>query len=413
MDNNDIIFETDGEENEEELNIDLSKFNQAVIWGTDWTTETMARQLEKGNIDLNPSFQRRDAWSEQEKSRLIESLMLGFPVPPIILAENKQKKNSYLVIDGKQRLLSIRRFYSNVSEKEFKAKNLKEKDAFKQLKLKGLDILKDFNGKTYSQMQVENTEYINNLDNQSIRTIVIKNWPDEAFLYTVFLRLNTGSKKLSPQELRQALKPGAFMNFLDDETANSTAIKDMLNNKGADPRMKDIELALRFFAFKCFPDKYKGNLKEFLDYTCENLNGNWEEKEYIIRDMFAELEKSIVFLKDLFAPDAAFSRYTDGKCNGRFNRSIYEILTYYFSIKEVRIAVEKKKEEFVNKFVELNDNQEFVYAVSNTTKDINRVVIRFTKVSKILEDLLKDAEDNVSIPKFELIEGKIQVIKTE
>lgn len=281
MDNKDIIFETDGEENEEELNIDLSKFNQAVIWGTDWTTETMARQLEKGNIDLNPSFQRRDAWSEQEKSRLIESLMLGFPVPPIILAENKQKKNSYLVIDGKQRLLSIRRFYSNVSEKEFKAKNLKEKDAFKQLKLKGLDILKDFNGKTYSQMQVENTEYINNLDNQSIRTIVIKNWPDEAFLYTVFLRLNTGSKKLSPQELRQALKPGAFLNFLDDETANSTAIKDMLNNKGADPRMKDIELALRFFAFKCFPDKYKGNLKEFLDYTCENLNGNWgDERVY-------------------------------------------------------------------------------------------------------------------------------------
>ena len=413
MDNKDIIFETDGEENEEELNIDLSKFNQAVIWGTDWTTETMARQLEKGNIDLNPSFQRRDAWSEQEKSRLIESLMLGFPVPPIILAENKQKKNSYLVIDGKQRLLSIRRFYSNVSEKEFKEKNLKEKDAFKQLKLKGLDILKDFNGKTYSQMQVENAEYINNLDNQSIRTIVIKNWPDEAFLYTVFLRLNTGSKKLSPQELRQALKPGAFLNFLDDGTANSTAIKDMLNNKGADPRMKDIELALRFFAFKCFPDKYKGNLKEFLDYTCENLNGNWEAKEYIIRDLFAELEKSIVFLKDLFAPDAAFSRYTDGKCNGRFNRSIYEILTYYFSIKEVRIAVEKKKEEFVNIFVELNDNQEFAYAVSNTTKDINRVVIRFTKVSKILEDLLKDAEDNVSIPKFELIEGKIQVIKTE
>lgn len=413
MDNKDIIFETDGEENEEELNIDLSKFNQAVIWGTDWTTETMARQLEKGNIDLNPSFQRRDAWSEQEKSRLIESLMLGFPVPPIILAENKQKKNSYLVIDGKQRLLSIRRFYSNVSEKEFKAKNLKEKDAFKQLKLKGLDILKDFNGKTYSQMQVENTEYINNLDNQSIRTIVIKNWPDEAFLYTVFLRLNTGSKKLSPQALRQALKPGAFLNFLDDETANSTAIKDMLNNKGADPRMKDIELALRFFAFKCFPDKYKGNLKEFLDYTCENLNGNWEAKEYIIRDLFAELEKSIVFLKDLFAPDAAFSRYTDGKCNGRFNRSIYEILTYYFSIKEVRIAVEKKQEEFVNKFIELNDDQEFVYAVSNTTKDINRVVIRFTKVSKILKDLLKDAENNVNIPKFELIEGKIQVIKTE
>ena len=137
MENMDIIFDLNGEENEEELKVDLGKFNQAVIWGTDWTTETIARQLEKGNIDLNPSFQRRDAWSEQEKSKLIESLMLGFPVPPIILAENKQKKNSYIVIDGKQRLLSIRRFYSDISEKEFKEKSLQEKDVFKQLKLKG------------------------------------------------------------------------------------------------------------------------------------------------------------------------------------------------------------------------------------------------------------------------------------
>ena len=88
-----VIFETAGEENEEELKIDLSRFNQAVIWGTDWTTETIAGQLKKGNIDLNPSFQRRDAWSEQEKSKLIESLMLGFPVPPIILAENKDRKS--------------------------------------------------------------------------------------------------------------------------------------------------------------------------------------------------------------------------------------------------------------------------------------------------------------------------------
>ncbi len=170
-----VIFETAGEENEEELKIDLSRFNQAVIWGTDWTTETIAGQLKKGNIDLNPSFQRRDAWSEQEKSKLIESLMLGFPVPPIILAENKKKKNSYIVIDGKQRLLSIRRFYAGVSEEEFKEKNLQEKQVFKQLKLKGLDILKDFNGKSYRQLEVENADYINNLDNQSIRTIVIKN----------------------------------------------------------------------------------------------------------------------------------------------------------------------------------------------------------------------------------------------
>ena len=411
MENMDVIFDLNGEENEEELKVNLSKFSQAVIWGTDWTTETIARQLEKGNIDLNPSFQRRDAWSEQEKSRLIESLMLGFPVPPIILAENKQKKNSYIVIDGKQRLLSIRRFYSEISEKEFKEKSFQEKDVFKQLRLKGLDILEDFNGKTYGQLEVENADYINNLDNQSIRTIVIKNWPDEAFLYTVFLRLNTGSKKLSSQELRQALKPGPFLDFLDDETANSEVIKNMLNNKNADPRMKDIELALRYFAFKCFADKYEGNLKEFLDYTCENLNKSWEKNEIVIRQLFKELEYAITYLTNLFTPNSTFSRYTKGKCNGRFNRSIFEVLTYYFSLKEIRIAIDKKKKVFVDEFIKLNDDAEFTHAVSDTTKDVNRIVSRFTKVANILELLMKVDENNVEIPKLELNRGKIEVIK--
>lgn len=123
MDNKDIIFEIDGEENEEELNIDLSKFNQAVIWGTDWTTETMARQLEKGNIDLNPSFQRRDAWSEQEKSRLIESLMLGFPVPPIILAEKEfvscDRRKAKIV---KHSQILFKCFRKRIQRKEFEGK---------------------------------------------------------------------------------------------------------------------------------------------------------------------------------------------------------------------------------------------------------------------------------------------------
>lgn len=99
--NENIFSDKDDERNEElleeDLNLDLNKFNQAVIWSTDWTTETIFNQLKKGNIDLNPSFQRRDAWNDKNKSKLIESLMLGLPVPPIILAENKRKRNSYIV----------------------------------------------------------------------------------------------------------------------------------------------------------------------------------------------------------------------------------------------------------------------------------------------------------------------------
>ena len=128
------------------------------------------------------------------------------------------------------------------------------------------------------------------------------------------------------------------------------------------------------------------------------------------RELFKELENAILYLTDLFTPNSAFSRYTKGKCNGRFNRSIYEVLTYYFSIKEIRFAIDKKKKEFVEEFVKMNDNNEFIHAVSDTTKDINRIALRFTKVSDILELLINVDENHVKIPKLKLNEGKIEVM---
>ncbi|MEG0900186.1 MAG: DUF262 domain-containing protein [Oscillospiraceae bacterium] len=408
IDEKDIEFELPEDETEVEYKPDPSKFSQAVVWGTDWTTETVAGQLEKGNIDLNPAFQRRDAWTDVEKSKLIESLMLGIPVPPIILAENKEKKNSYLVIDGKQRLLSIRRFYSKISEKEYKERNLSDSGFFKQLKLKGLEILKDLNGKTYQDVENTHSEFITNIDNQSIRTIVIKNWPDEQFLYTVFLRLNTGSKKLSPQELRQALKPGEFLTYLDEATADSSSIRRMLNNNKPDPRMKDIELALRYFAFKYSIEQYNGDLKEFLDATCEKLNTEWENRESEIKTLFIQLENAIEFSYYLFEKNP-FSRYSKKVCNNKFNRAIFEIFSYYFSDPQVREAIKESPKEFVDAFIELNDDRDFISAVSDTTKDFGRMLIRYNKFLDLL--LSFTVNKQIEFNKFVLADGRIKIQK--
>jgi len=97
------------------------------LWGTDWTTETIVNQLRRGNINLNPRFQRRNAWDALRKSLFVESLILGLPVPQIILAEEKGKKGSFVVIDGKQRLLTLRQFSARP-----------EGDDFEQLRLTGL-----------------------------------------------------------------------------------------------------------------------------------------------------------------------------------------------------------------------------------------------------------------------------------
>jgi hypothetical protein len=78
-----------------------------VVYSRDWTVGTILAQIEQGNIDLNPNFQRRNAWNDEKRSRLIESLIIGVPIPEIVLAEDRERRKSFIVIDGKQRLLSI------------------------------------------------------------------------------------------------------------------------------------------------------------------------------------------------------------------------------------------------------------------------------------------------------------------
>lgn len=241
--NNDKLFNDSdlGYEGEDDLFQEIESFEQAVVWGTDWTSETIVGQIKKENIDLFPKFQRRDAWNPKAKSKFIESLMLGLPIPQIILAEKKGQRGKYIVLDGKQRLLTLRQFFS-----------VKKDDTFKALSLSGLQILENLNGENFQTMSAnpDYSQIINQLSNHTIRTIVIRNWPNEAFLYTVFLRLNTGSIKLSPQELRQALHPGPFIDFVDSYAIESKNLKIMLNRKTPDFRMRDNEMVVRFYTYK-------------------------------------------------------------------------------------------------------------------------------------------------------------------
>ena len=140
-------FDSSEPYNEQEEDISgLNKMDLSymAISGTDWTADTIVNQIRKGNILLSPYFQRRDAWSPKMKSRFIESLFLGLPIPQIILAENKEKKGTYIVIDGKQRLLSLQQFVEG-------------DDDGKKLKLIGLEVKENLNKMTYEEIQ--NSEY--------------------------------------------------------------------------------------------------------------------------------------------------------------------------------------------------------------------------------------------------------------
>jgi len=354
-------------------------YSDAVLWGTDWTTETILNQLKKNNIILDPKFQRRDAWNKDKKSRFIESLMMGLPIPQIILAESKEKRGQYIVIDGKQRLLSIRQFFTR-----------KDDEVYNQLKLYGLENFKDLNGKTIEDLEKDNIDYVEALQNQTIRTIVIKNWPNEKFLYTVFLRLNTGSLQLSPQELRQALHPGSFIDYVDDFAIDSENIKKILNLSKPDYRMRDTELVIRYFSWKYFASDYNGNLKAFFDKTVKTLNENWIDEESDIKFYASELDKAIEYTNEIFGEKESFSKWIDGKYQQSFNRAIFDIMTFYFSFPQIRDLVLDKKIEIKEKFQELCEkDNDFISSFETSTKNVKQVKKRFNTWALALADILK------------------------
>ena len=378
--------ETEGEEDLASLN--TATFSQAVVFSTDWTAETILLQLEKGNISLDPGYQRRDAWRPERKSRFIESLLLGLPIPQIVLAEAKGRKGSYIVIDGKQRLLSLQQFAAKPDSPD------------KPLALSGLSVLTKLNGLTLHDMEGDPRlqSEVSSFQNQPIRTVVLRNWPSEDFLYLVFLRLNTGSVQLSPQELRQALHPGGFVTFTVERSAQSKGLQKFLRIQSPDFRMRDVELLVRFYAFQIFIELYTGNLKWFMDTTCLTLNGRWDDERALIEAKADEMEAAIETTFELFGDDGAFRKWEGDKYQARRNRAVFDIMVFYFSKKDIRLRSIERKEQVVEAFRTLCGNPEFVRTLEATTKSITATQLRLAAWGNALSAAI---ELPIQIPQIE------------
>lgn len=351
-----------GEITEDDLGLVADDIQQLVVAPTDWTISVLVDLLRKRKIDLQPNYQRRVAWDEAKMSRFIESLFMRLPVPQIVLAE--MRPGVFAVIDGKQRINSLARYCL---------------DDQAPLRLSGCEYRTDLNDKTYEDLQADSAmePSVDAFQNHTVRTVVIKNWRSDSLLYLLFLRLNQNSVTLSPQELRRALYPGEFMNWLDDKTAQSAAMTSVFK-KVPDFRMRDMEVATRFLGFKRFADQYSGNMKKFLNETSQSLSANFDAQLGQLEDDWLQFEEGMSLASAIFG-DNAFKSRQDGQYQRSPNRAVIDIMAYYFADPAVRAAIHDNEKLAIRAaFEDLCDNNaKFLQALQTSTKTTKATSQRF------------------------------------
>lgn len=251
--NDEIQTEIDESEEDEVL----VKYDIAT-YPSDFTLSGIYDKWNESEIEI-PSFQRKFVWKINQSSLLIESFLLGLPVPPVFFYIDEENKN--IVIDGQQRILSCIFYF----EGYFGDESLHGKRQV--FRLKGLDEKSPYHNKKFEELKESDKR---KLKGSVLRAINVRQLSPsgKTSIYHIFERLNTGGTPLKPQEIRNVVFRGPFNKLLArlNEDKNWRTI---LGKKTFDKHQKDIEFVLRIFALSAYFSDYEKPMKEFLNNMME------------------------------------------------------------------------------------------------------------------------------------------------
>jgi len=241
----------------EQTDLDASPARYEIVtFPADYTLEGLVAKYRKSQITI-PGFQRKFVWTLPQASKLIESFLLGLPVPAVFLYTDPTD-NTLQVIDGQQRLLSIVYFFDGYFGPAERGKRT-------VFALKGLNEASPYLNKTYAQLVETDAAAANLLHDSVLRTFVIKQLHpgDGTSIYHVFERLNTGGTQLVSQEIRNCVYHGPLNDLLGELNANSDW-RVLFGRTPPDRRQRDVELILRFLALTFALGEYEKPMKDFL-----------------------------------------------------------------------------------------------------------------------------------------------------
>lgn len=348
-----------------QIDVDISVINMGYLLD----------QLSYGRIDLMPDFQRSgDLWKPYQKSRLIESILLGLPLPSFYFSEyydEEEGQSKYQVIDGQQRLTALVEF---VYEQSFR--------------LTELQFLKQYEGRTWDELgRVEQM----NFKSLKITINTLRKGTPPNVKYVIFQRVNTAGIPLTPQEMRWALNQGKATQLLMIMATN-------LNFRAATcysvspKRMDDLDYANRFLAFYLCYEHYSEytNLDDFLNASLEIVNEMDKSKIDDIAEAFSESMRTCVAI---FGNDAFRKRYRVEDRRRQLSKAVFDTISVNIaklSDQEKQELVDRK-DEMKRKLMELFWNSKFGSSVSTGTSNAFAVSTRFDMVKQLINDILTHA----------------------
>ncbi len=359
MSDEEVIEEMLDAEEKKDL-VENIEFDLAIS-PADPTLEVLAMKIDSQEL-IVPFYQRKYVWTIEQASKLIESFLIGLPVPQVFFYVNDEEILE--IIDGQQRILSVKYFMDGY----FGEPDLNDKR--RVFKLKGLSKESKFYNKTFSELENKDKRKIKNSTLRAIHIKQISPVSNNDCVFHIFQRLNTGGTQLKPQEIRNAVYRGNIVDQLQELAGDENWLK-ILGLKKPHKNQKDVELVLRIFGLFNGWEQYERPMLKFLNNTMASNSGFDNEKASVFSERFPEVIKYVSEnISNPFRP------------KGSLNTAILESVVV--ALMEFENLVELVNIETSYKV--LLEDEEYQKYVVGPTADVSLLKGRITKAKHILTE---------------------------
>lgn len=337
--------------------------------------DTLIKRIKHNSIQMNTEsyFQRQDdLWDSVKQSRLIESILIRFPLPAFFF--DATNDSEWLVVDGLQRLSSIRNFCVI-------------KDPKKRLKLTKLEFLSHLNGMTFDDLSGDLQRIIE--ESQVVIYKIMPGTPTDV-KFNIFKRINTGGLVLEPQEIRHALFQGKPAIFIAELGKNVDFLK-ATGNKIKTHRMLDRDFANRFLCFYLLGYvNYSSDLDTFMSKAMSEIN---EKSELELEKIKSDFSEAMKLSKIIFGDEAFRKVLNNYKRLPPINKALFDAIATQFALlsNEERELLKSRKLIFKNALkISLAEDSLFFISVTSSTGDKNRVFKRHSTIEKLIKDVIAE-----------------------